>query len=669
MAKKSKNKERTAGEKPKQAPAPKKQEESSFEWQPRHTHVLLGIILIASAIIGIASVVQFAKSPFFELPIIDEEAYVTWGADIASGNVLGDRIFYQDPLYPYTLGALFALFGKSFVAVRLFQVLIGVASVAVVFWTAKRIMGDKPALAAAGIMTAYRGLYFFEILLLKATMVIFFSAVSCALGVWASEKPEKKSRFFLVGLSLALLTLLRGNFQALLPFMFLWALVVERGAAWRQRALRAGVLFAGIMVVLAPVMIRNYSVGGELVLTTSQGGANFFIGNNARANGRYVTLPFVRANPKWESIDFEAEAEKRAGEELSPSQVSAFWFDESFDWIKENPIKWARLLVLKARLMIHQHEIPDNHSFYLTRDLFVPVLWLPLLGFGILWGPALVGVFALRQDRRSWYPALFAVLYAGSIIPFFIVARYRLAIVPAMAVFSAAALVWLGKKIDRKNRKAVVIAAVFLTITLFLGFWPTSVSKAPMGMEYYLLGNAYLKTERPEESIPWYDKALETLPDNKDVARNRAEAMRRLNTGQIDMLVEMARRPDATVDDLMEVGMKFEQLNQTASAVEIYKGVLSKDPDNFKALARLGFLLAASPQVEDTARALEYLHKALEVRPGHTDTMNAIGNVHFMRNEPEEAKKWYKAVLEIDPNHSGAQKNLKVLGAQEKDGK
>ena len=58
---------------------------------------------------------------------------------------------------------------------------------------------------------------------------------------------------------------------------------------------------------------------------------------------------------------------------LSPSEVSSFWFKESFKWIKLNPGKALRLLALKARLMVHQNEIPDNHSFYFTRKQFVPI--------------------------------------------------------------------------------------------------------------------------------------------------------------------------------------------------------------------------------------------------------------------------------------------------------
>jgi 4-amino-4-deoxy-L-arabinose transferase-like glycosyltransferase len=630
--------------------------------KPPNTLMIFMLILFFSAILGMLSVLQFRESPFFELPIIDEEAYVSWGEEISSGDVAGDAIFYQDPLYPYFLGLLFSLFGKSYLMVRMVQVILGTASVAVVFWIGRKLLGDKPALLAAGVMAGYRGLYFFEILLLKATMVTFLSAVSCAIGVAAVEKPRARWRWIMLGASLGLLVLLRGNFLALIPFVFLWAFFYDRKAELSKKLGRAVLYGVGLGMVLAPVTLRNYTVGGELVLTTSQGGANFFIGNNERANGRYVTLPYVRANPKWESMDFKAEAEKRAGRELSPSEVSSFWFKESFKWINAHPDKWFRLQLHKARLMIHQHEVPDNHSFYLTRNLFVSVLWLPFLGFGLLWGPALVGMWALaRKDPRATYPALFAVLYTASIIPFFIVARYRVAVVPAMAVFSAASIFWAYERWRSQDMAPLSAAGVLVFISLIIGFGPTTESRAPMGVEYYLLGNAYLKTDRPGESIQWYDKALEAQPDHKDAAKNRTEALRRTSTDELSLLMAEVAKEETGAADLVEIAKRLEQLGQMAMAVGVYEKVVKKDPEFFTPYARLGFLYATRPEIQNPEKAIFFLKKGLEIKPDSLDTINALGNVYFLSGDTVEARRSWETILFKDPGHSGAKQNLEML--------
>jgi len=634
-----------------------------FSLDPRRTRLVLAGTVLASALIGFVAVIQFRTSPFFELPIIDEQAYVNWASEIASGRFLGERVFYQDPLYPYILGALFALFGKSFFLVRAVQVLMGAAAVALVFFTGRKIMGDAGGLLAAGILAAYRGMYFFELLLLKATAVLFLSALACLLGVWASDRPESKPRWLATGACLGGLTLLRGNFQAIIPFMAALPFFMSRDAPATRRLLRSGFVIAGVLLVILPVSIRNYAVGGEFVLTTSQGGANFFIGNNPRANGRYVTLPFVRANPKWEAGDFEKEAERRAGRELSPSEVSRFWFKQSFKWISENPADAFKLLLFKARLMVHQHEIPDNHSFYLARRIFAPVLWIPALGFGLLWGPAVIGTALMRKEERAWFPAAFALLYAGSIIPFFIVARYRLAVVPAMAVFAAAFCIWAAQKWREAEWKPLCAAGGALLLSVLIGFLPTPVSTAPMGMEYYLLGNAYLKTGEPEEALAWYDRARSVLPDNEDIARNRAEAMLRLNTSDVQSLAALANRPGVTPGQLVEIGRRLENLGQITMAVELYKAAAARDPELFSPRARLGYLYSTRPEVRDTAKAIGYLREALAIRPGDLDTMNALGNVNFLAGNTDRARQWWEAALERDPAYDAARRNLGMLEA------
>jgi 4-amino-4-deoxy-L-arabinose transferase-like glycosyltransferase len=502
-------------------------------WREQHVMALLLVLCFSSAV-GLLSVIQFQDSPFFNLPILDEKSYVDWAKQIAGGELLGKTIFYQDPLYPYFLGLIFALFGENLFLIRILHVVMGVGSVILVYWTGRKLLGPWAGVMAAATLALYHGLYFFELQILKSSMVMLLSAASCALGVAAADKPRSWWRWGALGFSLGLLTLLRGNFQPILPLLIVWSLFVVRSEPLRQKILRVGLMVAGILLVLAPVTIRNYAVGGEWVLTTSQGGANFYIGNNELATGRYVILPFVRPDPAWEANDFQAEAEKRAGRKLKPTDVSNFWFSESFKWILANPAKAFRLTLHKARLLIHQYEIPDNHSFYLTRQKFVPVLWLAVLGFGVLWGPALIGAFwLLLRDRRALYPALFALLYGLSIIPFYIVDRYRLALCPATAIFFAAGIFLLARKWRMRQWGTVAVAGVWLLASLLLGFLPTPESKSPMVMEYYLLGNAYLITGKPDSAIACYDTLLDVQPDNKNAINNRMIAIRELKSGYI----------------------------------------------------------------------------------------------------------------------------------------
>jgi 4-amino-4-deoxy-L-arabinose transferase-like glycosyltransferase len=657
----------------KKAPAPDRAQVPAAPpavWRPLHTWFTLALILAFTAALGATAIAQYRDSPFFKLPIIDEEAYVKWAEQIAAGDVIGTKVFYQDPLYPYSLALLFAVFGQGLFAVRVAQAVIGVLAVAVVFWTGRRLAGDAAGLLAAAVLAGYKGLYYFDLMIGKEPEVLLLSALSAAIGVWAGERPRSFFRFALLGFTLALLTLLRGNFQLVAVLILVWSALFIRGESWRWRLLRPLAVGVGLAVLIVPVTVRNYRIGGEFVLTTSQGGANFFIGNNAAANGRYVTLPFVRANPEWEAIDFKAEAEKRAGHELKPSEVSGFWFNEAFAWIAANPRAAAKLLLHKARIMMHQFEIADNHSLYLMREQFVPALWLPFLGHGLLWGPALVGLaVALRRDRRAQYPAAFMLLYTASMVPFFIVDRYRVPCLPALAVFSAVFVLWVRENtIARWEGPAFghgLAALVTVIALLMLGLLPTSESAAPMGMEYYLLGNGYLKTGDPAEAIKWYDKALAARPDLADAAKNRGIALGMIKGPDIDKLNAEVNSGTKTAEELGDLGKQFEAAGQTRQAVAAYEKALTVNPDYFFALARLGYLFAMSPEVKDLNQAIAHLQRALVVDPNHVDTMNALGNCYFLSGNLAEAKHWWEEVLQRKPDHSGARSNLEQLKARE----
>jgi len=46
----------------------------------------------------------------------------------------------------------------------------------------------------------------------------------------------------------------------------------------------------GVALLLIPVAVRNYAVGGGFYLTTSQFGPNLYLGNNPRTDGTAGSL-------------------------------------------------------------------------------------------------------------------------------------------------------------------------------------------------------------------------------------------------------------------------------------------------------------------------------------------------------------------------------------------
>ena len=72
---------------------------------------ILALIVALALALRIVVAIQFESShPLADRPVIDEASYESWALEIASGDLLGDEVFFQQPLYPYWMASVFGLF-------------------------------------------------------------------------------------------------------------------------------------------------------------------------------------------------------------------------------------------------------------------------------------------------------------------------------------------------------------------------------------------------------------------------------------------------------------------------------------------------------------------------------------------------------------------------------
>jgi hypothetical protein len=62
------------------------------------------------------------EQPFFALLVMDSDEYDRWAREIAAGDWLGSEPFFQPPLYPYLLAAIYSTIGHRFDVVYLLQI-------------------------------------------------------------------------------------------------------------------------------------------------------------------------------------------------------------------------------------------------------------------------------------------------------------------------------------------------------------------------------------------------------------------------------------------------------------------------------------------------------------------------------------------------------------------
>ena len=129
---------------------------------------------------------QLRRSPFFSLLMGDSRGYDEWARRIAGGDWLGHEVFYQAPLYPYLLGVIYAVAGRHLLLVRIVQALIGSASCALLALAAARLFSRRAGLVAGLMLALYAPAIFFDGLLQKSVLDVFF----VCLALWLISRSE-----------------------------------------------------------------------------------------------------------------------------------------------------------------------------------------------------------------------------------------------------------------------------------------------------------------------------------------------------------------------------------------------------------------------------------------------------------------------------------------------
>lgn len=378
------------------------QQQDSRSALPRGSERLwLIALLVLAAALRIHAVLDYgAHHPHADAPVIDEASYDRWAREIAAGDWMGDEVFFQEPLYPYALGTVYAVTGGSRTAARLVQVALGVLSTWLLWWLARRAFGRRAGWIAAALFALHPVAILMPCLLLKPNLFVPILAGLCI--ALLSDRDAAPKRWVLIGVLGGLGALLRGNMLILLPALALWPFLRDReGRAWRP----AASFLLGVSLVLGPVMIRNQVVGGVFALTTSGAGTNLY-GGNALENpyGVATEFPWVRGVPEHEALDWRLEAERRSGRALDAGETSRFWIAELGASFSAHPAAHAAILWNKLRLTLGAYEVADNH--FIDWDArYVRVLGLPLPGWGFSGVFGLAGLLVWVVLRREAEPA------------------------------------------------------------------------------------------------------------------------------------------------------------------------------------------------------------------------------------------------------------------------
>jgi hypothetical protein len=372
----------------------------------------------------------------------DAEEYWLWSAAIAAGESTS-RPFFLGPLYPYFLAAIRLLPSAGLAVVLCIQACLGAAATVLIADAVQAVTKRRLVAGIVGMLIAgYEMSVFFDGSLLMESLLFTLES----LFLWVLVRPWSQPRpplALTIGVLVGLLAAGRATNLLLLPIAVWWTHATSR--EFRRAATLSVAVIVGASAVILPITVRNYLASGELIPLTYNGGYNFFIGFNADATGSYVvpTETFNEGRDRGPRDgtggDGRTYLEAQTGERLSPNQSSAEWRRRAMDWIREHPHQALRLAARKVVMMWNKREYFQLDNPLAVRSATGRFGWPGLGSFAFLGALGIAGLFALRGVPRGvvWG-------YCGSVTlagaSFFVTDRYRLHLVPAIAIAAGAYL-------------------------------------------------------------------------------------------------------------------------------------------------------------------------------------------------------------------------------------
>jgi tetratricopeptide (TPR) repeat protein len=263
---------------------------------------------------------------------------------------------------------------------------------------------------------------------------------------------------------------------------------------------------------------------------------------------------------------------------------------QALHYIRSQPGDWLALMGRKLVVAFNVVELVDTKDQYSHADLaFVLRATGWVFHFGVLAPLALLGVWVTWPDRARLLPVqLLFLVYTSTLLVFYMFARYRMPLLPILALFAAAGMARLPEFL-RASRPSRIVAC-FTTTALAAAFcnWPVFDEDYMRSVTQYNLGNELVDAGRIDDAMERYRRAVSLYGDNVmahhnlgallanggDLAGARAEYERAL---EIDPRYVQARLNLAlTWNDL---GLAQEARGELDRAGESFERALALDPE------------------------------------------------------------------------------------------
>ncbi len=560
--------------------------------------IALSIILVFGFCLRLTFVFTAYKIPFNLLS--DSSQYYHWANNILLGKEFKE-VYHQGPLYPFFLYLVFSLFGLSILHALVVQAVLGTVTCFLVYWLSLKIFKKEwIGIVAALVMAAYTPAIFYNGMLLMATLVTLIDLVFLLILLKALEM-NKIWIWGIAGLILGASALAWGTILLFIPILIIF-IIWKVWKEYRSKKCDSKipiisffmlrciypilVFLIGTSLMILPVTLRNYIKGKDSVLIAANFGITLFEGNNPWATGQYMDPPGLDLSSDFNGGKIAQYIEKRS---LRPSEISRFWLKRSWQFIRDNPWLYVKLLVKKLVYFWNRYEIPNAENLYFARQ-YSKVLQVPLFNFLIVGALGLLGIIIsiIKRIPNASIVILFLLSHMIAMVLFFVTARYRIPIVPILIIFMAFSIFTVGNEIrDKKYRNVLLWAIVGILSFVFVAFpWSDLNYKQDYASSYDNIGVLFHLTGNYQQALRYYQMAIKCDPTYIKTYNN--------------------------------IGGLYYMLGRKPEAIEYWKKGLEKNPNSGLIHMNLGNIYLKDGQIEkareEYAIAAHYMPYSIKIK-------------------------------------------------------
>lgn len=571
---------------------------------------IIWLILGIAALVRLLFFLQFQQSPYFQIPLIDSWEYHLDALKISRFGQPHHIAFWHPPGYPYLLAGVYWLSGQTtqFWPIIL-NMLLGIISLFLTYRIASEFGNNRATLIATALAGMQPVLISFEAQLLSLPMECTLNLLWIWLFIKCTDHMSDYRLSLGAGLVLGSSIITRPTTLLFLPVSYtLLILYSKREAPNKNPAHKpsyrsAHMFLIGTLIMILPVTIRNTIVSGDPVIISTNGGINFFIGNNPN----YDHTTALRPGSEWSMLISRVD-------DKPDTSSSRYWYAEGIAFLTHHPLDAIRLYSWKFFQLLHSNEIIRNLDLQEIRNTS-SILRLPGVDFGLLVALGLPGLFLLPSTRKRTILIMYLGLSSLSIILFFMATRYRLPLVHILCFCSSLTIesfvrMWRNRHLTKQDIGILIFTSIVITVT-----------------------HLPINTGLPE-----HIQKRDTLMNLADIAERSGDIDR-----ATEHLLEIIRLDPLFPDSYQRLGVYSLRRNDLDAARQYFSLSHERCQGSPLPIYNLGLV---SLKEERYQQAAEQFTEALKLNPNNPEFLLYLGEAESELRNIEESRQFFRQAME-----------------------